>query len=206
MTNIQKITNISAVVLAGGKSRRMGKDKRTLEWGGTKFLDKVCITIGELFDEIILVTAIEDYPCGHLPVRLVTDAIPQKGSLGGIFTGIKEASYSSVFVVACDMPFLNPFVISRLCALPENDVVMPKLSTGYQPLHARYSKRCSLIMEKMIQEGNLRIQSLIQDPSLSVQIVEETLFDDIDPHGYSFLNINTPADYEFARKAGPHLK
>jgi molybdenum cofactor guanylyltransferase len=206
MTNIQKITNMSAVVLAGGKSRRMGKDKRTLEWGGTTFLDKVCFTIGELFDEIILVTAIEDYPCGHLPVRLVTDAIPQKGSLGGIFTGIKEASYPSVFVVACDMPFLNPFVISRLCALPENDVVMPKLSTGYQPLHARYSKRCSLIMEKMIQEGNLRIQSLIQDPSLSVRIVEEPLFDDIDPHGYSFLNINTPADYEFARKAGPHLK
>ncbi|WNM58184.1 molybdenum cofactor guanylyltransferase [Candidatus Nitrospira allomarina] len=206
MTNIQKITNISAVVLAGGKSRRMGKDKRTLEWGGTTFLDKVCLTIGELFDEIILVTAIEDYPCGHLPVRLVTDAIPQKGSLGGIYTGIKEASYSSVFVVACDMPFLNPFVISRLCALPETDVVMPKLSTGYQPLHARYSKRCSFIMEKMIQKGNLRIQSLIQDPSLSIQIVEEPLFEDIDPHGYSFLNINTPADYEFARKADAHLK
>ncbi|MGP0594970.1 molybdenum cofactor guanylyltransferase [Nitrospira sp. T9] len=197
---------MSAVILAGGKSRRMGKDKRTLEWGGTTFLDKVCLTIGELFDEIIMVTAIEDYPCGHLPVRLVTDTIPQKGSLGGIFTGINEASFSSVFVVACDMPFLNPFVISRLCSLPENDVVMPKLSSGYQPLHARYSKRCSLIMEKMIQEGNLRIQSLIQDPSLSIQIVEEALFHDIDPHGYSFLNINTPADYEFARKAGPHLK
>lgn len=206
MVNINKISNISAVVLAGGKSRRMGTDKRTLEWGGTKFLDKVCCTIGELFDEIILVTAIEDYPCGHLPVRLVTDAIPHKGSLGGIFTGIKQASYSSVFVVACDMPFLNPFVISRICALPENDVVMPKLSTGYQPLHARYSKRCSIIMEKMIQEGNLRIQSLIQDPSLSIQIVEEALFDDIDPHGYSFLNINTPADYEFARKAASYLK
>lgn len=197
---------MSAVILAGGKSRRMGKDKRTLEWGGTKFLDSVCFTLGELFDEIILVTAIEDYPCGHLPVRLVTDSIPQKGSLGGLFTGIREASYSCVFVVACDMPFLNPLVISRLCALPENDVVMPKLSTGYQPLHARYSKRCSVIMEKMIKEGNLRIQSLIQDPTLSIQIVEETFFNDIDPHGYSFLNINTPADYEFARKAASHLK
>lgn len=206
MANIKKIPNISAVVLAGGKSRRMGKDKRTLEWGGTTFLDKVCFTLGELFDEILLVTAIEDYPCGHLPVRLVTDAIPHKGSLGGMFTGIKEASYSFVFVVACDMPFLNPVVISRLCALPENDVVMPKLSTGFQPLHARYSKRCSLIMEKMIHEGNLRIQSLIQDPSLFVQIVEEPLFADIDPHGYSFLNINTPADYELARKAASRLK
>ncbi|MFZ1747515.1 MAG: molybdenum cofactor guanylyltransferase [Nitrospirales bacterium] len=206
MANIKKLTNISGVVLAGGESRRMGKDKRNLEWGGTKFLDKVCLTLGELFDEIILVTAIEDYPCGHLPVRLVTDAIPHKGSLGGMFTGIKEASHCSVFVVACDMPFLNSLVISRLCALPESDVLIVKLSTGYQPLHARYSKRCSLIMEKMIQEGNLRIQSLIQDPSLSIQIVEESLFQDIDPHGYSFLNINTPSDYEFARKAASHLK
>jgi len=206
MANIKKNSNISGVILAGGKSRRMGRDKRTLEWGGTKFLDKVCFTLSELFDEIILVTAIEDYPCGHLPVRLVTDTIPHQGSLGGLFTGIKEASYGSVFVVACDMPFLNPSVISRLCSLPENDVVMPKLSTGYQPLHARYSKRCSIIMEKMIQEGNLRIQSLIQEPSLFIQIVEETFFDDIDPFGYSFLNINTPADYEFARKAAAHLQ
>lgn len=206
MANIKKLTNISGVVLAGGQSRRMGKDKRNLEWGGTKFLDKVCLTLGELFDEIILVTAIEDYPCGHLPVRLVTDAIPHTGSLGGLFTGIKEASHSSVFVVACDMPFLNHLVISRLCGLPENDVVMAKLSTGYQPLHARYSKRCSHIVEQMIQDGNLRIHSLIQNPSLSVQIVEESLFDDIDPHGYSFLNINTPSDYEFARKAVSHLK
>ena len=206
MANIKKNSNISGVILAGGKSRRMGRDKRTLEWGGTKFLDKVCFTLSELFDEIILVTAIEDYPCGHLPVRLVTDTIPHQGSLGGLFTGIKEASCGSVFGVACETPFLNPSVISRLCSLPENDVVMPKLSTGYQPLHARYSKRCSIIMEKMIQEGNLRIQSLIQEPSLSIQIVEETFFDDIDPFGYSFLNINTPADYEFARKAAAHLQ
>lgn len=206
MPNIMKFTNISGVVLAGGQSRRMGKDKRVLEWEGTTFLDKVCLIMGDLFDEVLLVTATEDYPCGHLPVRLVTDAIPQKGSLGGLFTGLREASHSWVFVVACDMPFLNSLVISRLCALPESDVLMVKLATGFQPLHGRYSKRCSFIMEQMIHDGNLRIQSLVKDPSLSVQIVEESLFQDIDPHGYSFLNINTPSDYEFARKTASHFK
>lgn len=90
--------------------------------------------------------------------------------------------------------------------MPDSDVLMVKLSTGYQPLHARYSKRCSFIMERMIHDGKLRIQNLVEDSSLSVQIVEESLFDDIDPHGYSFLNINTPSDYEFARKATSHLK
>ncbi|HBP88535.1 MAG TPA: molybdenum cofactor guanylyltransferase [Nitrospirales bacterium] len=206
MPHNRKIQNISGVVLAGGKSRRMGKDKRLLEWKGSTFLDTVCRTMWDLFDEVILVTATEDYPCEHLPVRLVTDVIPQKGSLGGIFTGIKEASHPFVFVVACDMPFLNSFVISRICGLPQSDVVMVKLSTGYQPLHGRYSKRCSFIMEQMIHDGNLRIQSLVKEASLSVQIVDESIFQDIDPHGYSFLNVNTPSDFEFARKAASQLK
>lgn len=206
MSKHQKIKNITGVVLGGGQSRRMGQDKRVLEWEGVKFLDKVCLTMGELFDEVLLVTATEDYVCGHLPVRLVTDAIPQKGSLGGLYTGIIEASQPFVFVVACDMPFLNSLAISRLCALPESDVVMVKLSTGFQTLHGRYSKRCYPIMEQMIQEGNLRIQSLVNNSSLSVQIIEESMFKDIDPHCYSFLNINTPSDLEFARKAASSLR
>lgn len=184
----------------------MGQDKRILEWEGMKFLDKVCLTMGELFDEVLLVTATEDYSCAHLPVRLVIDAIPQKGSLGGLYTGIKEASHPFVFVVACDMPFLNSLAISRICSFPENDVVIVKLSTGFQPLHGRYSQRCAPIMEEMIHEGNLRIQSMVNHPSLSVEIFEESMFEDIDQFGYSFLNINTPADLEFARKAASRLK
>jgi molybdopterin-guanine dinucleotide biosynthesis protein A len=206
MAKIQKIQNISGVVLGGGQSRRMGHDKRFLEWEGMKFLDKVCLTMGELFDEVLLVTSMEDYPSHHLPVRLVTDAIPQKGSLGGLYTGLKEASQPFVFVVACDMPFLNSLVITRLCALPESDVVMVKLSSGFQPLHGRYSKRCYLILEQMIHEGNLRIQDLVSYSSLSVQLIEESMFKDIDPHCYSFLNINTPSDLEFARKAASRLE
>jgi molybdopterin-guanine dinucleotide biosynthesis protein A len=123
-----------------------------------------------------------------------------------LYTGIKEASYPFVFVVACDMPFLNSSSISRICALPESDVVMVKLSTGFQPLHGRYSKRCSPIMEQMIQEGKLRIQSLINYSSISVHLLEESMFKDIDPHCYSFMNINTPSDFEFARKAASRLK
>jgi molybdopterin-guanine dinucleotide biosynthesis protein A len=206
MSDFKKIHDFTGVILAGGKSRRMGQDKRFLEWDGQTFLDNVSLKMGELFDEVLLVTATEDYPCGHLPLRLVTDIIPQKGSLGGLYTGIMEASYPFVFVVACDMPFLNSWSISRICALPESDVVMVKLSTGLQPLHGRYSKRCCSIMEQMIQEGNLRIQSLINYSSISVHLIEESMFRDIDPHGYSFMNINTPSDLEFARKAATRLK
>ena len=195
--------NISGVILGGGKSRRMGRDKRRLYWDGEHFLDRVCRLIANLFDEILVVTAEEDYDCSHLPVRLVTDKIPQKGSLGGVYTGLLEAKNSLIFVVACDMPFLVNESISRLCLEPASDAVVVKLSTGLQPLHARYSKNCAPFIEHMIQKGDLKIQNLVTQPGLTVKIIEETLFDDIDPYRKSFMNINTPADLEFARKTSP---
>lgn len=206
MSPIKKIKNITGVVLGGGQSRRMGRDKRILEWDGVKFIDRVCLIMGDLFDEVLLVTATEDYSCSHLPVRLVTDAIPHKGSIGGLYTGLKEASYPFAFVVACDMPFLNPLAISYLCGVPDLDVVIVKLSIGVQPLHGRYSKRCCFIIERMIREGELRIQNLILNQSLSVQLIEESEMKHIDPQLFSFLNINTPADFEFARKFTSGMK
>ena len=196
--------NITGVILGGGQSRRMGLDKRRLYWEGEPFLDRVCRLMDNLFDEVIVVTAQEDYDCSHLPVRLVTDKIPQKGSLGGLYTGLLEAQNSLTFVVACDMPFILKDSIARLCLLPLSDVLVVKLSNGLQPLHARYSKRCAPIIEQMIQEGDLKIQNLVAKPGLKVEIIQETLFDDIDPHRQSFMNINTPADLEFARKTSSH--
>jgi len=157
-----------------------------------------------LFEEVLVVTAQEDYDCSHLPVRLVTDKIPLKGSLGGLYTGLMEAKNTLTFVVACDMPFLLKESISRLCLLPLSDVLVVKLSNGLQPLHARYSKCCVPIIEQMIHEGDLKIQNLISRSGLTVKIIEESLFDDIDPHRQSFMNINTPADLEFARKTSSH--
>jgi molybdopterin-guanine dinucleotide biosynthesis protein A len=192
--------NITGVILGGGESRRMGRDKRRLNWEGEPFLDRVCGLMNTLFDEVLVVTAQEDYDCSHLPVRLVTDKIPQKGSLGGLYTGLLEAQNPLTFVVACDMPFLLKESIARLCLEPDCDVLVVKLSTGMQPLHARYSKQCAPVIEQMIHEGDLKIQNLVSRSGLTVKIIEESLFDDIDPHRQSFNNINTPADLEFARK------
>jgi len=200
MPTYPKFPNISGIILGGGQSRRMGRDKRRLHWEGEPFLDRVCRLMNSLFVEVLVVTAQEDYDCSHLPVRLVTDKIPEKGSLGGLYTGLIEAKNSLSFVVACDMPFLIQESISRLCLEPVSDVLMVKLSTGMQPLHARYSKRCAPVIEQMIHEGDLKIQNLVSCSDLTVKIVEEALFDDIDPFRLSFGNINTPADLEFARK------
>jgi molybdopterin-guanine dinucleotide biosynthesis protein A len=199
-----KFSNITGVILGGGQSRRMGRDKRRLHWEGEPFLDRVCRLMSVLFEEVLVVTAQEDYDCSHLPVRLVTDNIPHKGSLGGLYTGLIEAKNTLTFVVACDMPLLLKESISRLCLLSHSDVVVVKLSTGLQPLHARYSKGCAPIIEQMIHEGDLKLQHLVTHSGLSVEIIEESLFDDIDPYRESFMNINTPADLEFFRKTSSH--
>jgi molybdopterin-guanine dinucleotide biosynthesis protein A len=199
-----KFSNITGVILGGGQSRRMGRDKRRLHWEGEPFLDRVCRLMSALFEEVLVVTAQEDYDCSHLPVRLVTDNIPHKGSLGGLYTGLIEAKNTLTFVVACDMPLLLKESISRLCLLSHSDVVVVKLSTGLQPLHARYSKSCVPIIEQMIHEGDLKLQHLVTHSGLSVEIIEESLFDDIDPYRESFMNINTPADLEFFRKISSH--
>ena len=192
--------NITGIVLGGGQSRRMGRDKRSLEWEGVPFLDRVCRLMGDLFNEVLVVTAQKDYDCSHLPVRLVTDKIPDKGSLGGLYTGLLEAKNSSIFAVACDMPFLNKKCIVRFCLAPPCDLVVLKQRTGIQPLHARYSKQCVPVIEKMIQDDELKIQNLVNYSELHVEVMEESMFDDIDPFRQSFMNINTPADLEFARK------
>jgi len=203
METQSKFPKITGIVLGGGQSRRMGCDKRRLEWEGEPFLDRVSRVMNALFDEVIVVSAKTDYDCSHLPVRLVTDKIPRKGSLGGLYTGLIEAKTPYVFVVACDMPFLQKECISRIClSFDIDDVLVVKLSSGIQPLHACYSKGCLPIIENMIQKEDLKIQNLISHSSLKVGIIEESVFDDLDLYRRSFMNINTPADLEFARKMG----
>lgn len=200
---MKRIPDISGVVLGGGKSRRMGQDKRHLIWDGRKLLDLICSQMGTLFEEVLLVTALPDYEVGGLPVRLVTDVIPDKGSIGGVYTGLKESRNVHCFVVACDMPFLNERVISRLCHMPAADLVIVRLLQGFQPLHARYSKKCLAILEEMIQSGNLKIQNMVRDKRIATRILEESDISDLDPSLTSFMNVNTPSDWEFARKARP---
>ncbi len=188
--------------MAGGQSRRMGRDKRLLEVKGKPFLDHVCTVLNEVFNEVIVVGSQYDYDCAHLRVRYVTDAIPEKGSIGGLYTGLLESTTPYCFVVGCDMPFLNKDVIQRLCSQPERDVTLVRLATGLQTLHARYSQQCLFVVQEMIAKKELRIQALVDDARLAVQLMPESLFDDLDPHRHSFLNMNTPADLEYGRKLG----
>ncbi|MGH7230696.1 MAG: molybdenum cofactor guanylyltransferase [Nitrospiraceae bacterium] len=192
---------ITGVLLAGGKSRRMGRDKRFLDFGGRTLVERGLIVFEQLFSEILLVVAEPTPQLSKFGHRVITDVVPDCGSLGGLYTGLSYASHPRVFAAACDMPFLDPAVITLLAAFDrEADVVIPQLATGLQPMHAIYSKDCLPRLKLMMSAGNLRLHELAGIAELSVQVVPEEQIRSIDPRFLSFINVNRPADLELARK------
>lgn len=196
-----KLADITGIILAGGQSRRMGRDKRFLELEGRTLLERGLAVLETLFPEVLIVAA-EDGPAfAALRHRVVTDLIPGCATLGGLLTGLSLASRPRVFAAACDMPFLAPAVILRMVELGGSaDVVMAKLGTGLQPMHALYAKSCLPHLERMARTGNLKVQDLCQTPGLKVRVVTEEELRETDPRLLSFMNLNTPADLELARK------
>jgi molybdopterin-guanine dinucleotide biosynthesis protein A len=111
-----------------------------------------------------------------------------------------QATTPHTFVVACDMPFLDPAVIAQFTNRGASaDIVMAKLSAQLHPMHALYGKPCLPIVEQMIQARQLKIQEMVSQSSLRVRYVTEADLLGIDPSGRSFQNVNTPADLEMAR-------
>ncbi|MBI4401056.1 MAG: molybdenum cofactor guanylyltransferase [Nitrospirae bacterium] len=194
-------TGMTGVLLAGGKSRRMGRDKRFLELGGRTLLDRAVSALESLFPELIVVVAEPTPQLAGLRHRVVTDLIPDCATLGGLYTGLAYATHPRIFAAACDMPFLNPTTIEWMAGLDRHsDVVMAQLSIGLQPMHAVYAKGCLPHLERMAKAHNLKVQDLCQAPGLSVRLVSEDELRAVDPQFLSFLNVNTLADLEFARK------
>jgi molybdopterin-guanine dinucleotide biosynthesis protein A len=192
--------HVTGCLIAGGKSRRMGRDKRFLQVGGVPLLDRSLHVLEALFDEILVVLAepISEWTAGRH--RVTYDAIQDCGSLGGLYTGLMEATSPRIFAVACDMPFLNADVIRYLVQVdPAADIVAAKLQWGFQPMHAVYSKRCASPLERMARSGDLRIQRLFEHPDLRIRIVGEPELTRLDPGLRSFQNINTPGEYEIAQ-------
>jgi len=193
--------DMTGLLLAGGKSRRMGWDKRFLELAGRTLLERTLSVLESVFAEVIVVVAEPAAQLAGLRHRIVTDLVPDCATLGGLYTGLTSAAHRRSFAAASDMPFLNPALIKMMAELDrEADVVMARLTSGLQPLHAVYSKACLPHLDHMLKTGNLKVQDLSQAPGLSVRLVAEQELKEADPQFLSFLNINTAADLEFARK------
>lgn len=194
------ISEVTGVLLAGGKSRRMGEDKRYLLVGERTLLERTLGILQTVFEQVVIVIAQDSPSLKDVASPVVRDLIPDCGSLGGLYTGLKQATTEHVFVVACDMPFLNTLVIRYFVdRRMQSDLIIAKLSNGLHPMHAVYGKACLPLLEQMIAARNLKIQDLASQSALRVEFVSASDLAAIDPTARSFHNVNTPADLEAAR-------
>ena len=197
--------DVTGILLAGGKSRRMGEDKRHLVVGEQTLLERGLAVLRSIFQEVLVVIAQDSDPLG-VDARVVRDLVPDCGSLGGLYTGLMQATTPSIFVAACDMPFLDRAVIAQFTSRRANaDIVMAKLVGRLHPMHALYGKQCVPVLEQMIRARQLKIQEIASKASLRVHYVTEADLLTIDPSGRSFYNVNTLADLEAARFLLPRV-
>ena len=193
------ISDVTGVLLAGGKSRRMGEDKRFILVGQRTLFERSCAVLCELFEQVCVVIA-QDSPSLQTDVPVVRDLIPDCGSLGGLYTGLRLAKTQHIFLAACDMPFLNPDVIRYMVHLKDQaDIVISRWVTRLQPTHAVYGRNCLPVIEEMMKFHNRKIHGMIGHPALRVSFITEREIQQIDHDGRSMFNINTPSDLEHAR-------
>lgn len=168
----------------------MGKNKAFIEIEGKPIIKRIYNLFTELFQEIIIVTnEIELFQA--LGPKVYSDLIPDKGVLGGLYTGIFYSTFPFSFCVACDMPFINKSIVHYLIQnLEDHDVIVPQTKDGLQPLHAFYSKNCLKPIRETIEQGKYKILDIYH--LLRIKIIDEAYFIHLDPKRESFLNINTP--------------
>jgi molybdopterin-guanine dinucleotide biosynthesis protein A len=193
--------DISCIVLAGGKSLRLGQNKTLEIICGRSLLERVVDQLSFLNSSIIIVAATQQsIPQLNSDSRIdtVIDIYPDKGPMGGIYTGLATSASYHNLVVACDMPFLNHALLDYIISLSANfDLVIPRLGDMVEPLHAVYTKGCLTQIELLLKESNLGIRELFDH--VKTRYVEASEIDQFDFGHLSFFNINTKADLEIAR-------
>ncbi|HEY5973153.1 MAG TPA: molybdenum cofactor guanylyltransferase [Geobacteraceae bacterium] len=199
-SQIQRLPGITGVILAGGRSSRMGSNKALLPYRGGRFIEAIYRQLAELFHEVILVTGNpEQYD--FLPCRKVADLYPGMGALAGIHAGLHHAGNPVAFVVACDMPCLNAGLIRHLAASAESgSVLMPESPAGVEPLHSFYGKGALPAIEATLRAGQRRIVAIAW--MADVRTVPAREVARFAPAFSSFSNINTPQEYYRLRGNG----
>jgi molybdopterin-guanine dinucleotide biosynthesis protein A len=187
---------LSIVIQAGGESKRMGRDKALLPFCGQPLISHV---IGRLnaFEADLLVTTNHPKDFSFLGLPLAEDILPGKGALGGLYTALAVTQNPLVVVVACDMPFVNPQLLSaELKLLDESgaDVIIPTSPRGYEPMHAVYSREnCMIAVESALEAGRRRMISWF--PEVNVTYMSEDEVAHYDPDFLAFSNVNTPQEF-----------
>ncbi len=187
--------NISAAILCGGKSTRIGKFKPFLEINGDIIIEKIITTLKQFFSEIIISANKKDY-FKKYNLKVFEDIIPNKDIFGGIYTILKNISTDYVFIVPCDMPFLDPELIKF--TLSQNfynyDILFYAIKGRFQPLFGIYHKNCVKFFEDAVKQTNFPRLMDITNLYKTLIISEKDIPSSINIEK-AFFNINTEEDY-----------
>ncbi|MDD4109619.1 MAG: molybdenum cofactor guanylyltransferase [Prolixibacteraceae bacterium] len=178
----------SGVINAGGKSTRMKFNKAFAEINGTPIIKIIIDKFTPLFPEIIIISNQPDL-YKDLGYKVYTDIYPDKGPVGGIHTALNYAAYDQIFILGCDMPFMDMRIAEfMLGKLADKDSVVPKINGYMQPMSAAYSKKCLPRLKYNLENDLLKLTKLFEELN-SIIIEEEELkcFGNLDE---LFLNVN----------------
>ncbi len=195
---------VTAAVLAGGRSLRMGTDKALLPFEGELLISRVVQVAAGVCEHVVVVTnrpeALAD---AGLPaeVPILQDEIAFRGPLGGLVTALKNAPDDWVLAVAADMPWLSTDVIRALWDARDGaQAVVPVGAKGPEPLLALYHRDCAPFAQRILDSGRRRVVAML--PSLKVVEVDIETLRTVDPDLRSLVNINTPEELADARETG----
>jgi len=184
----------TGVLLAGGKSLRMGQDKARIEINGKPLLSRSLKLLRRHFPSVLIAGDRPDLATADIPA--IPDIYPGS-ALGGLYTGLKSAQTNWIFVAPCDMPYPDVKILELLLMHRNDaDAVVPKTPQGYEPVFALYHKNCLPHMEEMLQHGQYRIYDFYQ--RIKVHYLDWSQM----PTGWerSLRNINTPEQLEQLQK------
>jgi len=184
----EKIKDATGVLLAGGKSRRMGRDKASIKLSGRPLYFPALALLRQHFQTVIIAGDRPDLAQDDIPS--IPDTYPGS-ALGGLHAGLSAALTEWIFVIPCDLPYPDVRLLKKLYELREGvDAVVPQTPAGYEPVFALYHKRCIPVFEAALKAGKRSIFSLY--PQLNVRFLK---WHDM-PEGWerSLLNINTQED------------
>jgi len=184
------ITGITGVILAGGKSRRFGRNKAFAEVNGRQLIERVIAVLGSVFKELIIITN-DPNEYSFLGLPMYEDLVKGLGPIGGLYTGLEKIRDNNGFFVACDMPFMNGDLIRHMAELKNDfDAVVPKIDWKMEPLHALYSKSCLPAIRNLIASEECMINKFFL--KIHARFLNENEIRVYDPFLRSFFNINQP--------------
>jgi molybdopterin-guanine dinucleotide biosynthesis protein A len=195
------MTNLTLAIMAGGKSSRMGTDKSFVQLLGKPMIEHLLEKVAGLgqSETILITNRPDEYHHLHLP--MYGDVLPDKGSLGGIYTAIHHSHNPYTIVIACDMPFVNAQLLKYMISLCEGDsfdVIVPRVDGYPEGLHAIYNKACLDPIRQRLDAEKLKVMGFYKD--VRVRYLDEPEYQQFDSKGLSFYNVNTPQELEEARR------